>query len=151
MHGGGTVRTGSGDGRAVITAGRSGPPGWERAHYRGSLPPTKETSAAQPPEQQAGGSESVVQVADDGSGDDDARGTGQTLDQTHADKHRRMRCEGAHDSFRYVYGQAGQEGTPSAEGVAERADDHLDEGYADHEGGQGSCVTVCSNPPILQL
>ena len=74
------------------------------------------------PEQQVAGGESVVQVADDGSGDDDARGTGQTLDQTHADEHCRMRCDGAHSSFRYVHGQAGQEGAPSAEGVAERAD-----------------------------
>ncbi|GHB91144.1 hypothetical protein GCM10010306_102860 [Streptomyces umbrinus] len=87
--------------------------------------------------QQAGGAESVVQVTDDGPGDDDPGGARQALDQAHADEDRGIGGDGAQEARRDVHGQSGQEGAASAEGVAEGPDDQLAQGDPGHEGGQG--------------
>lgn len=87
--------------------------------------------------EEAGHVQAVVEVADDGSGDDDARRPGQALEQPEADEQLGGGGEGADGGGQYVDHHAGEQRSAASPAVAQRPDDQLAEGHARQARGQG--------------
>nr|BFE78474.1 hypothetical protein GCM10020093_010750 [Planobispora longispora] len=78
-----------------------------------------------------------VQVADHGFGQGDAGGGGQPLQEAERDEEFDRRGQRAQRGRHAEGGESDQQRALAAEGVAERADDHLTRSEPHHEGGEG--------------
>lgn len=87
--------------------------------------------------EEAGHRDAVVQIADHGPRDDDARRAGQPLQQAEGDEDFGVGGHGAQGGRQDVDHHAGQQRAPAAPLVAHRADDHLAQSHARQTGGEG--------------